>query len=231
MAPWRPRRPRRHRARGVERFIAERSGRMDRPDRPGRAGRGAASTGSTAEVLDLGEGYRAAAADLARARQRWPGDPVVGELEALVGRARAMVYRTPGRRGSFGHWLTTGLFVRIRERPRMLLAAFVLLWGPSLGFAVWADHDPATARQVAQVSPLPGEASDRTGGGRAGSLSQSDRAALATTIFTNNIRVALIGLAVGLTGGLATGALLLYNGATVGLVVGLLASAGAGPRR
>ena len=35
-------------------------------------------------VRELGSLYRAAAADLAYARRRFPGDPVVGRLEALV---------------------------------------------------------------------------------------------------------------------------------------------------
>ena len=100
------------------------------------------------DVLRLGEGYRAAAGDLARARQRWPGDPVVAELDELVGRARALVYGTPGARRSFRHWITTGFFQRVRERPLALLAAVVLLWGPSIGLALWAHHDPATATRV-----------------------------------------------------------------------------------
>lgn len=182
------------------------------------------------EVLALGEGYRAAAADLARARQRWPGDPVVAELDTLVRRARAIVYRTSGTRGSLVGWLTTGVFVRIRERPRALLAAVVLLWGPSLGFALWADHDPATASRVAQISPLAGQAADAAGDGGVGtaSLAAADSAALATQIFTNNIRVSLLALALGLTGGLGTAVLLFYNGATVGLVVGILTANGLG---
>ena len=183
-----------------------------------------------AEVLALGEGYRAAAADLARARQRWPGDPVVDELDSLVRRARAIVYRTSGRRASVGRWLTTGMFVRIRERPRVLLAAIVLLWGPSLGFALWADHDPATATRVAQISPLAGQAADSAGDGSVGtgSLAATDSAALATQIFTNNIRVTIVAFAGGIAAGIGTAALLVYQGVLFGAITGLSIRAGNG---
>ena len=207
----------------IDRFIAEREGRwaelvelLDRRHRDAEA------------VLRLGEAYRATAADLARARQRWPGDPVVGELEALVGRARAEVYRSAGARASVRHWLTTGFYRRVRERPGLLAVAFLLLWGPSIGFALWAHHDPATARAVADVSSLSRRAADvdPTGGGTAAST--ADQASFSTTIFTNNIRVSILCLAGGMTGGLATAALLLYNGMIVGLVVGLLVAGGGG---
>jgi len=48
----------------------------DKPERLGAAG-----------VRRLGELYRAAAADLAFARRRFPGDPLLGRLEPLVLRA------------------------------------------------------------------------------------------------------------------------------------------------
>ncbi len=84
----------------AERFEAERArawGELDamlrlagdRPERLGAAG-----------VRRLGELYRAAAADLAFARRRYPGDPLVARLEALVLRARATVYARAGRRAS-----------------------------------------------------------------------------------------------------------------------------------
>jgi uncharacterized RDD family membrane protein YckC len=58
----------------------------DRPERLGASG-----------VRRLGELYRSAAADLAFARRRYPGDPLVARLEALVLRARAAVYARSGR--------------------------------------------------------------------------------------------------------------------------------------
>lgn len=209
----------------IDRFIAERRGRWTElvallDDRP---------VGAEA-LLRRGELYRATAGDLARARQRWPGDPLVGELEALVDRARAAVYRTPGARASARYWFTTGFYRRVRERPGLLALAFVLLWGPSIGFALWAHHDPTTARRVADMSALSRQAADAdpSDGGAGGGSSPVAQASFSTTIFVNNIRVSLLSLAGGLTGGIATGGLMIYNGMIVGLVVGLLVAAGGG---
>ncbi len=212
-------------SRRVEGFIAERSDDWAAlVDLLGRAG-GRLDRLPVDEALRLGDLYRAAAADLARARQRWPGDPVVGELEALVGRARAVVYRVPGRRASLGHWLTTGFFRRVRERPRVLLVSALLLWGPMVGVGVWAHGDPATAAQVARVTALSSDAADsREGGG--GGPSAVEGASLGSQIFVNNIRVSFLAMAIGVGGGLPTALLLVGNGALVGLVFGLFASAG-----
>lgn len=216
--------------RGVDRFISERTDAWTALTGLVSRARGRIDRLGPDDVLALGDGYRAAAADLARARQRWPGDPVVGELEALVGTARALVYRTPGPRASVLHWVTTGFFQRVREQPRVLLLAFVLLWGPSLGLAVWAHHDPATATRVAQVSPLARQAGESasSGGGGSRSLGTGDSASFATQIFVNNIRVSLMCLAGGLTGGLLTAGLLIFNGAVVGVVIGLFTAGGSG---
>jgi hypothetical protein len=78
----------------------------DRPERLGRDG-----------VRRLGTLYRAAAADLAFARRRFPGDPLVGRLEALVLRARATVYARSGRRASLVAFFTRGYWRRLAERP------------------------------------------------------------------------------------------------------------------
>src|SRR4051794_33203651 len=69
----------------------------DRPERLGAAG-----------VRELGGLYRAAAADLAFARRRFPRDPLTARLEALVLRGRAAVYARSGRRQSIWRFLAYG---------------------------------------------------------------------------------------------------------------------------
>ena len=75
----------------LERFEAQRGPDWDRlADLVERAGnrRGRRRLGA-AGLLELGALYRGSAADLAYARRRYPGDPVVARLEALVTRGRA----------------------------------------------------------------------------------------------------------------------------------------------
>lgn len=171
----------------------------------------------TTAFAAAGRQYRAAAADLAYARRRFPGDPVTIHLEDLVRRSRSLVYSNLGERQGFVWFLTTGYWRRIRERPGLLLTSLLLLVVPTLGFGIWAHADPATATrvvpQVAQISAQPAPEADKQ-------LSVDASTGFATMIFTNNIRVALIAFAGGMTLGLLTGYMLITNGVLVGLLGG-----------
>jgi uncharacterized membrane protein SpoIIM required for sporulation len=59
-------------------------------------------------------------------------------------------------------------------------------------------------------------------------LPTSERTALASEIFTNNIRVTLLAFAAGLAAGIGTALLLVYNGVLLGVVAGLAISSGNG---
>src|SRR3954447_19117112 len=72
------------------------------------------------ELLRVGVLYRAAAADLAVARRAFPGDPLVSRLHSLVLRGRQAVYGSERRGVSVVHFLTTGYWQRLRERPGLL---------------------------------------------------------------------------------------------------------------
>src|SRR5688500_6745851 len=71
-------------------------------------------------LLRLGTLYRAAAADLALARRAFPGDPITGDLERLVLRARQAVYADAPPRGSLRSFFATGYWRLVRERPGLL---------------------------------------------------------------------------------------------------------------
>ena len=174
--------------------------------------------------------YRQVVADLAYARRRFPGDPVTVHLEALARTARSHLYRNVTRRTSFAHFVTTGFWRRVAERPKALLVAAALLFVPGAAVGLWAHGHPADAGRVAQVSPLSAGAGD-------GQVRDPDtqkvtrfdeNAAFSSGIFTNNVRVAFVAFAGGITGGVITGFSLLFNGLVLGLVVGLGVEAGKG---
>jgi uncharacterized membrane protein SpoIIM required for sporulation len=177
-------------------------------------------------VLRLGTGYRAAAADLALARRRFPGDPVVARLEQLVGRARHLVYAAPSRRVSAWQFFAHGYWRLVVERRRAVAVAAALLFAPALLAGAWALDDPGAAgglvppEYAAVTEPRP-EGSD------VGTSPEED-AAVASAIFTNNIRVALLAFAGGIAAGLLTALVLVYNGVLIGAIAGLAASAGNG---
>jgi uncharacterized membrane protein SpoIIM required for sporulation len=179
-----------------------------------------------ARVRRLGTLYRSAAADLALARRRFPNDPVTLRLEQRVGRARQLVYDAPARRESVIAWLAHGYWQAVRALWVELAIAAVLMLGSAALAGVWADRDPGSAGGLvpgayqAVTQPRPHGADLQ--------LPASERTAFSTEIFTNNIRVTLLAFAAGLTAGIGTGLLLLFNGLQLGVVGGLAVGSGNG---
>jgi uncharacterized membrane protein SpoIIM required for sporulation len=207
-------------------FVQERGGRWQELEKlVDSAGRRSRRLGSD-DVLRLGSLYRAAAADLALARRRYPGDPAVLRLEELVGRARHLVYAAPSRRLSALRFLATDYWRLVAERPVALAVSALLLFGPAALAAGWAFDDPGAAGGL-----LPEEyrsvGEPRTRGTDLG-LGPAEEAGLSAEIFTNNVRVSLLAFAGGITGGLMTAAILLFNGVLLGAVLGLAWGAGNG---
>jgi uncharacterized membrane protein SpoIIM required for sporulation len=174
-------------------------------------------------VRRLGTLYRAAAADLAVARRRFPMDPSVPRLEDTVGRARHLVYASEARRGSLRDFLARGYWRRVVERPLLLVVSALLLFAPVGVGAVWASDDPAAALGVVPQAFQSG--GDQPDGSDFG-LSFGESAGLSSQIFVNNIRVTLLAFAGGISAGLLTAASLIYNGLLVGVLGGLAARAG-----
>lgn len=181
---------------------------------------------SADSLLQLGALYRSTVADLSLARRSWPDDPLVPKLEALVGRARHLVYEGANRRRSIREFFAHRYWGIIRERASMLILAAVLLFVPALLAAAWAIAEPETARAIVPdgflwvTEPQP----DGTDMG----LSASGLAGFSTFVFINNIQVTLLAFALGILAGVGTGWILLQNGLILGAVVGLGISAGNG---
>ena len=208
----------------AERFAAERSeawSELDAAlrragDKPERLGAGG--------VRRLGELYRAAAADLAFARRRYPGDPLVPRLESLVLRARASVYARAGRRASIWKFLVTGYWRRLAERPALLLAAWLLLLVPAVAGAAWGLSDPSTAAGV-----IPGDfaaAADPPPEGR--DYDAATASAFSFSVMFNNIQVTFFAFVGGVTFGVITTWALFFNGLLLGAIAGLAIGGGNG---
>lgn len=169
--------------------------------------------------------YRSTAADLAVARRRFAGDPVVVHLTDLVGQARPIVYAGERRTVSLGEFATHGFWHRVRERPVPLAVAALLLFGTWALAGVWSWRDPAGALAV-----VPGDFQSWTEPHEdRGTPTTEERAEFASALFTNNIRVAILAFAAGIAAGLGAAFVLLYNGLILGVVTGLAVRAGNGP--
>jgi uncharacterized membrane protein SpoIIM required for sporulation len=211
----------------LDRFIGERGGTWRELDQLLDAARRRRPERLGADRLRrLGELYRAAAADLARARRAFPGDPLVTALEQRVMRARQLVYDAPTRRESVLAFVTRDYWRAVRARRLPIAIAALLLFGSAGLSAAWADRDPGAAGGA-----VPGAYQSVTQPRPHGSdlgLSRDERAGVAGTIFTNNIKVTLLAFAAGVTAGLGTALLLLYNGLQLGVVAGLAIGSGNG---
>ncbi|MBA2609577.1 MAG: stage II sporulation protein M [Actinobacteria bacterium] len=206
-------------ATNVDRFIRDRETSWTELDRLiAQAKRRPEKLGAE-RVLRLGELYRSAAADLATARRSLKGDPVVSRLESLVGRGRNLVYDTEARRDGVVAFFTTTYWQRIRSRPGLLAIAAALLFVPSVLAAFWAVHDPGAALGVVPDMFRGIDDGSRTTG--SAGLSSGSAAAFASSIMTNNIKVTFMAFAGGITFGVATVGVLIFNGLLLGAVGGL----------
>jgi uncharacterized membrane protein SpoIIM required for sporulation len=210
----------------LERFLSERGPLWDELEHLiERAGRRPERLGPQG-VRRLAALYRAAAADLGVARRLWPHDPAAKRLEGVVGRARHLVYDSPRSRDSAARFFATTYWRLVVERPLLLLVAALLLVVPAGLGAAWAREDPGAASGL-----VPGELREAgaQGGGDLG-LGAGEQALFATTIFTNNVQVSFLAFAGGITLGLATAAVVIYNGLLLGAVSGLASGVGNGER-
>jgi uncharacterized membrane protein SpoIIM required for sporulation len=208
----------------LERFESERSADWaalegllgkagDRPERLGADG-----------VRRLGTLYRGAASDLAFARRRFPGDPRTARLEALVLRARAAVYARSARRGSLWAFLSRGYWVRMRERPWLVAAAWAVLLLPAAFGALWGAVDPGAAAGL-----VPGQfqaAADPPAAGR--DYDAATATAFSASVMFNNIGVTLLAFAGGVAFAVPTVVSLFYNGLLLGVLGGIAVGAGHG---
>ncbi len=187
-----------------------------------KSGGGAARLNSD-EILRLGSLYRAAAADLAYSRRRFPRDPVTTRLESLVRTARAAVYGAEPRGWSVVEFAITGYWRRVAERPRMLAAAaFFLLVPMALGI-LWGLTDPDAA-----IGIVPGEFQGAVDPDTEQTLAADEGAAFSAEVLTNNIQVTLLAFALGITAGIGTAAIVAYNGVFIGVIMGVAIEDGNG---
>ena len=206
----------------LDRFRAERSAEWEELGGLVRDARRRPHRLAPAAVRRLGATYRAAAADLALARQRWPGDPTTIRLEELVGRARHLVYASERRRASVLEFFLTGYWRLVRERTAMVMLCWGLLLVPAALMVVWASADPPAA---ASLLPAEYQAVGENAGGDLG-LPVGAQAALAGEILTNNIQVSFLAFAAGVAAGVGTAVVLIFNGVILGGVAGLATAAG-----
>jgi len=183
------------------------------------AGRGRIASLSEAELVELGQLYRAVTSDLAIAQRDFPRHDLAVYLNQLVGRAHPVVYS-----GGPVIWRQVWEFYRrgfprlYRELAPFMLASALLFFGTGLVYYVVVLASPDAANYT-----LPGGLladikaghlwfkGDDTAGGT-----------MATLLMSNNIRVSFMAFAGGMLLGLFTAYVLIMNGLLLGGVLALM---------
>jgi uncharacterized membrane protein SpoIIM required for sporulation len=183
---------------------------------------------SAAEIDEMVLAYRAATSDLAIAQTRGEDGALVAYLNRLTARAHAIVYVATAHSG----WTRTVAFVT-RDFPRevrrswapIVLCAVVTIVSALVAYGA-VLHDPSNVHALLGSSEPPAIRKSlhdaNFGFDRAYSL------ATATLVIANNVKVAALAFAGGMTGGLVTGWVILENGLMVGGYGALFARAGFG---
>jgi uncharacterized membrane protein SpoIIM required for sporulation len=177
------------------------------------------------QVEELALDYRAATSDLALARGRGYDPTIVAYLNRLSARAHAYVYLGTSRSG----WSATRRFLT-RTFPRELrrswlaigICAALTIVGAVIAYGA-VSSEPANAYALLPAGEIP-----QTSTALHDSNFGFDRAfspLVSSEIITNNIRVAVIAFAGGMTGGLLTLWIILQNGLMLGGIGALYAQA------
>jgi len=184
--------------------------------------KGRASRLDPGQIRTLGSLYRKAAADLSVARREFPGDPLVGRLERMVGDARAVVYSKAARRDRLVKFFADTYWELLADRKRALALAALLFLGSGVFGAVFAGTDPDAALEAVPPGFLWVVDAESTDTG----LDAAGLAGFSTVVLVNNIRVTLLAFAAGLAFGIGTGWVLVQNGYILGLLGALAVDAG-----
>jgi uncharacterized membrane protein SpoIIM required for sporulation len=203
----------------VDRFVEDRRARWARLGNLIFEASGRVARLGPDDVLELGRLYRSASSDLAVARRDFALDAATERLNDLVAAAHALVYSeapTSGRR-------LRGLLLRelpatVRANSRytaVSLAAFAIPLIATFAIGLLLPEIAATA--------LPAETRQHLAERRLWTdIPEGVRPLLGPLIIVNNVRVAVVAFAGGLTGGALTLYLLVANGAYLGTVLSVV---------
>jgi uncharacterized membrane protein SpoIIM required for sporulation len=183
---------------------------------------------SESQVRELARLYRAATSDLALAKRDFPRNEITAYLNQLVARAHAVVYRSEplALRGML-QFATTGFPRLFRETWIFTFLAAMLFLLPAIvsGVATYVSPSTATLLLPPEMHRLIGVVENKE---LWVDIPVEERPYASSFIMRNNIQVAMLAFASGLTAGLLTLWILFTNGLIIGTLTGLTAFHGIG---
>lgn len=210
----------------MDRFIALNQDAWSRLDELATRARRSPKRLTAAELDELIRLYQRTSAHLAHARTAFDDIPLVARLSQTLGLAHGTIYRrraSPGR--AVARFVTETFPAAVWHIRRAVLVATLLLAVPAVGMGVWLAGDPAV-RTVAIDRDLQRSLATQD----FEEYYKSDAAgAFQTTVTINNIRVSFLAFISGVFLGVPTIAILVANGANVGVAAAVMHAYGKGP--
>ncbi|HKW77787.1 MAG TPA: stage II sporulation protein M [Candidatus Limnocylindria bacterium] len=207
----------------IDRFVEDRRARWGRLGQLVFRARGRVDRLSADEVLELGQLYRTTTSDLAIARRDFPRDVATERLNDLVAAAHALVYSeapTSGRR------LRRFLFGELPATVRAQLPWTGVAFGLFMAFAIATYAIGIAFPEIAQ-SALPDDVRQQLARRNLWTnIPEGYRPIAGPLIIVNNVRVAIVMFAGGMTAGALTVYGLAANGAMIGTIFAVVQSYG-----
>lgn len=176
-----------------------------------------------AEVQQMGLLYRSVTSDLALAQREYPRHQVTTFLNQLVARGHATIYQgEPLAVRRLKHYFLVGLPTTFREALPFMVTAALLLIVPALiaGFLTNWQPDASTwllPANVQELRPLIEDQELWT------NIPVEERPYSSAFIMSNNIQVSFMAFGGGITAGLFSLYILVFNGLLLGGITGLTA--------
>ena len=207
----------------IDRFVEDRRARWARLGQLVSSARGRVDRLSADDVLELGRLYRATTSDLAIARRDFARDAATERLNDLVAAAHALVYSespTSVRR------LRRFLFRELPQTVRAQLPWTYTAIGLSIVFAVATYAIGLAFPDVARTALPPGIRDQLAQRQLWTSIPEGIRPIAGPLIIVNNVQVAVVAFAGGMTAGLLTVYVLATNGAMLGTIFSVVQAYG-----
>ncbi|MEH7384494.1 stage II sporulation protein M [Bacillus sp. JJ1521] len=162
--------------------------------------------------------YQKCAGHLSYSQTYFPNEEITPYLNGLVSKAHNLLYKD--QVSSFGqirYFFSTKFIGLLLEQWKFVVVAFALFTLGGIGSFVSILQDP-----LHMFSILPAEIAQGVDPDYLGSQDgEVDSSLMSATIMTNNIQVAILAFASGITFGLLTVYILIYNGIIIGALAGL----------
>lgn len=211
----------------IDRFIARNRGSWDRLDELASRGGRRLRNLSPAEVDELVRLYQQASSHLSHARTAYHDAALTGRLTRLVSRANGVIYGArPRAGGAIRDFFAWRFPAAVYQSGRFVAASAALLLVPAVAMGIWLGTSDAAidaaGPEAVREAYLQEDFEEY--------YSSQPAADFASQVTVNNIQVSLLAFAGGILLCLPSAALLVVNGAGIGVAGGLFADAGELPK-